>query len=103
LPPPFETTLRLSARQLDLGAGPPAADASATLRWTAEALEVTQGDMAFAGGRLGGGFAVRRQGGQAAFSMKLWDRASRFRRCCRTRASAGAPTSNSMAHPPARR
>ncbi len=71
LPPPFETTLRLSARQFDLGAGPPAADASATLRWTAEALEVTQGDMAFAGGRLGGGFSVRRQGGQAAFSMKL--------------------------------
>ncbi|MHB2167543.1 AsmA family protein [Alsobacter sp. R-9] len=71
LPPPVDTTVRLSARRLDLGFGSPASGATATLRWTPEALEVMQADMAVTEGRLAGGFTIRRQGGLAALSFKM--------------------------------
>ena len=71
LPPPFESLITLKARVVDPGFGPAGSDATMTLRWTPELLEVSKADAAFAGGRLGGGFTVRRQGGLATVSAKI--------------------------------
>ncbi|MFZ4533827.1 MAG: AsmA-like C-terminal region-containing protein, partial [Alsobacter sp.] len=70
-PPPFSAQVALTARQLDLGGGWSATDASAQLRWTAEAFELTDGKASFLDGRAGGRLALRRQGGLANLSGRI--------------------------------
>ena len=71
LTPPYPITLAIRAKGLDLGQGWTADNPSFTLNWTPEALEISRGEASFMGGRLGGGFQIRRQGGLANLSGKL--------------------------------
>jgi hypothetical protein len=70
-PPPFDTTLRLAAKSLDLGGAWTASDASARLHWTEETFEIASAKASFLGGTGGGSIAIRRQGGLASVGGKV--------------------------------
>jgi hypothetical protein len=71
LPPPLDATVKVKARQVDMGLPSPATDASFQLRWTAEVLEFSSVDASYAGGRIGGSLGLRRQGGLASVALRL--------------------------------
>lgn len=69
--PPFDATVTLTARALELGYGPTATGFSGSLRWAPDSLELTKAAAEFGGGRLSGGMTLRRQGAGASLSVRL--------------------------------
>ncbi|SEC35244.1 AsmA family protein [Rhizobiales bacterium GAS191] len=70
-PPPFPVALTITAGLADLGGGLQARDAKLTLALAERSLSLTQASASIAGGTIGGGWRIERDGGLARSTLLL--------------------------------